>query len=53
MRVYGELYELHAVKAGIWHFVLDIRKQLMKIYGIRICVMCQCFGFGSLLELLK
>lgn len=40
MKVYGKLYELHAVKAGIWHFVLQIRKWLMKMYGIKTCVMC-------------
>lgn len=37
---YRKLYELHAVKAGIWQFVLQIRKQFMKMYGIKICVMC-------------
>ena len=40
MKVYGKLHELHAVKAGIWHFVLQIRKQPMKMYSIKICVMC-------------
>lgn len=50
MKVYGKLYELHAVKAGIWHFVLQIRKQLMKTYGSKMCAMLsQSFGLGAFL----
>lgn len=46
--------ELHAVKAGIWHFGLEIRKQLMKMYGIKIRVIChRILVFWVLLEFLK
>lgn len=38
-------YELHAVKAGIWHFGPEIRKHLMKMCGIKTCVICLCLGF--------
>lgn len=48
MKVYGKLYELHAVKCGIWHFVLQIRKQLMKTYGSKMCAMLSVFWFWGL-----
>lgn len=41
--------ELHAVKAGIWHFVLEIRKQLMKMYGIKIRMICHSVKVFSVL----
>lgn len=37
--------ELHAVKANIWHFGLEIRKQFMKMYGIKIHVIGHRFRF--------